>query len=72
MNNPLPNKKYLRKAMVAERYSVNLRTIDRMSADGRLPPPVYLPNSRLPLWLETELDAADRRATVEHIPSFRK
>jgi predicted DNA-binding transcriptional regulator AlpA len=66
------SKKFLRKAMVAERYSVDVRTVDRMSVDGRIPPPKYLPGSRLPLWLESELDAADCRATLEHVPSFKK
>jgi predicted DNA-binding transcriptional regulator AlpA len=57
-------KNYLRKRGVAERYSVDVRSIDRMSRDGRIPPPKYLPGSTIPLWLESELDANDRKATL--------
>ena len=66
---PLSKKKYLRKAKVARRYDVNVRTVDRMAADGRIPPPIYLPGSRIPLWDEVELDENDRRATRERTPS---
>ena len=59
MNKP---KRYLRKKAVAERYSVNLRTVERMKDDGRLPPPVY--RGKFPLWDETELDASDRAAAL--------
>lgn len=57
-------KKYLRKADVAARYAVDDRTVDRMKRDGRIPPPKYLPNSRIPLWDEGELDLNDRAATL--------
>jgi hypothetical protein len=40
-----------------------------MKLDGRLPKPVYLPNCKRPLWLESELDATDKRATRERVPS---
>src|SRR6516164_6998795 len=33
-------KRYLRKWEVATRYGVTGRTVERMSADGRLPPPI--------------------------------
>jgi predicted DNA-binding transcriptional regulator AlpA len=56
------SKKYLRKRAVAERYSVDARTVDRMALDGRLPAPIYL--TRFPLWDEEELDASDRRAAL--------
>jgi hypothetical protein len=53
-------KKYLRKKAVAKRYGdVNERSIPRMVADGRLPPP-DLYNGRFPLWAEDTLDAHDR------------
>jgi predicted site-specific integrase-resolvase len=58
-------KKYLRKQGVADRYSVNPRTVDRWVADGILPPPIYLPGGRIPLFAEDGLDAHDRRATAE-------
>lgn len=54
--------KFLRKAQVAERYSVNERSVDRWKLDGRLPPPHM--RGRIPLWREDELERLDRRATV--------
>lgn len=54
--------KYLRKASVATRYDVGPRTVDRMSRDGRLPPPHY--RGKLPLWSNDELDAADAAASA--------
>lgn len=59
-------KKFLRKQAVAERYSVNIRTIERMSEDGRLPRPVY--RGKFPLWDEAALDAADRAAALRPLP----
>ena len=35
------SKTFLRKRAVADRYGVNVRTIDRWAEDGRLPPPIY-------------------------------
>jgi hypothetical protein len=58
------SRKYLRKHGVAERYSVDKRTVDRMAIDGRIPPPKYLPGSRIPIWEESELDQNDRKATL--------
>jgi predicted DNA-binding transcriptional regulator AlpA len=55
-------KKFLRKRVVAERYGVNTRTIERMSIDGRLPPPIYI--GKFPLWDEEALDASDRAAAL--------
>jgi hypothetical protein len=55
-------KKYLRKKAVAERYSVDERTVDRMRVDGRLPPPMY--RGKFPLWDEDALDASDRQAAL--------
>jgi hypothetical protein len=55
-------KQFLRKAAVAERYNVVTRTVERMVVDGRLPPPTY--RGRIPLWLEDDLDAYDRAATL--------
>jgi len=60
-------KRYLRKREVAERYGdVHERSIDRMRQDGRIPQPVYLPGSRIPLWDEDALDENDRRAVVRN------
>ena len=57
-------KHYLRKRAVAERYSVNVRTIERMQKDGRIPQPIYVGHSKFPLWDEAALDAIDRAATA--------
>ncbi len=52
----------LRRAAVAARYGVDVRTLERMAKDGRLrPPDLYL--GRMPLWDEDALDADDRAAT---------
>jgi predicted DNA-binding transcriptional regulator AlpA len=63
------SKKYLRKAAVAERYSIDARTVDRMASDGRLPPPIYI--TKFPLWDEEALDACDRAATLLLRPAAR-
>ena len=60
----ISSKKYLRKRSVADRYGVVERTVDRWVDLGRLPQPVYLPGSRIPLFAEDGLDEHDRRATV--------
>jgi predicted DNA-binding transcriptional regulator AlpA len=57
-------KTYLRKRGVAQRYSCDKRTVDRMVEDKRIPPPKYLPNSPIPIWAEDELIANERRATA--------
>ena len=56
-------KQFYRKKMVAERYGVDERTVDRMANDGRLPKPIY--RGRIPLWDESELDKSDRAATMK-------
>lgn len=61
---PEPQRKFLRKRSLAERYDCDARTIDRMRVDGRLPQPHFLPNSDIPLWPEDELIANERKATV--------
>jgi predicted DNA-binding transcriptional regulator AlpA len=55
-------KHFLRKKDVAARYSVTIRTAERMVDDGRLPRPNY--RGRIPLWDEAELDASDRAAAL--------
>jgi hypothetical protein len=52
--------KFLRKAQVAARYGINVRSVERWEKDGRLPAPMY--RGRIPLWRESGLDAADRAA----------
>jgi predicted DNA-binding transcriptional regulator AlpA len=52
------SKRFLRKAAVAARYGVNVRTVERMILDGRLPRPHY--RGKFPLFDESELDKSDR------------
>jgi predicted DNA-binding transcriptional regulator AlpA len=59
-----PTRKYSRKRAVAQRFSVSERTVDRYVAEGRLPRPVYLPGSRIPLFEETALEEFERLAAV--------
>jgi predicted DNA-binding transcriptional regulator AlpA len=56
------SKIFLRKQQVAARYNVNVRTIDRWAADGRLPPPIF--RGIVPLWDQAELDAQDHAAAA--------
>jgi|SRR5215471_19766128 len=62
-------KRYLRKWEVATRYGVTGRTVERMSADGRLPPQIRL-GARVLLWDEALLDERDatRAALRETVP----
>jgi predicted site-specific integrase-resolvase len=55
-------KTFLRKRAIADRYGVNIRTIDRWSEDGRLPPPIY--RGTMPLWDLSELDGQDHAAAA--------
>jgi predicted DNA-binding transcriptional regulator AlpA len=50
--------RFLRKNDVALRYGITVRSVERMTEDGRLPRPVY--RGRFPLWHESELDEFDR------------
>jgi hypothetical protein len=56
--------KFLRKRQVAQRYSITPRSVERWSADGRLPAPTY--RGTIPIWSVDKLDAYDRQAeTIE-------
>jgi predicted site-specific integrase-resolvase len=58
------SKKLMRKRAVAERYGVRaLRTIERWTRGGVLPPPDQVINGR-PYWDEATLDAHDRQQTI--------
>jgi hypothetical protein len=60
-------KRYLRKAAVAARYGINVRSVERKVAAGTLPPPEY-PAGRIPLWNEADLEANERRAVAsQHV-----
>jgi hypothetical protein len=64
-------KHYLRKAGVAARYGVNVRSIDRWVELKKIPTPIYLSGSRLPLWDVDALDANDREAAARgRVASF--
>jgi predicted site-specific integrase-resolvase len=54
--------KFSRREMVANRYGVVVRTVDRWSRSGVIPAPVYV--GRLPLWSNDALDAADAAASA--------
>jgi hypothetical protein len=59
-------KKYLRRGELAERYKVDLRTIDRWyKEDGRLPKP-DLVMARSPMWSEGLIEANERSAMRGH------
>jgi predicted site-specific integrase-resolvase len=55
---------WLRKKKVAERYGLDVRSIDRKSRDGMLPPPKY-PIGRWPMWDLDELERHDRAAVAK-------
>jgi hypothetical protein len=62
------SKKFLRKAGVAARYSVDPRSVNRMQADGRIPKPTRM-LGRIPIWDEEVLDANDRAAAIAPRPA---
>jgi hypothetical protein len=53
--------KFLRKAAVAERYGLTIRSVERMVEDGRIPGPA-LYRGRCPLWSLEELEKDERAA----------
>jgi hypothetical protein len=53
---------YLPKRKIAERYSVTVRTIERMWRDGRLPPPEFTLGPNRPFNDLEKLEAAERAA----------
>jgi hypothetical protein len=68
-NNYLAAATYFRKWQLAARYGVTLRTVERMVADGRLPPPdLYL--GKFPLWGDKSIIANEKRAAAERRPKL--
>jgi predicted site-specific integrase-resolvase len=61
----------LRKRTVAERYGINVRTLERMVKDGRLPPPNFY-IGRSPFWAENDLEAHDRQAATAPRPKMKR
>jgi predicted DNA-binding transcriptional regulator AlpA len=62
---PYTGRRYLRRQTVAERYDVNVQTVDNMVKAGRLPRPYYHGGIRSPRWAEDELDEFDRTTQRE-------
>ena len=58
-----------RKKHLRARYGdVCDRTLERMIADGRLPPPEFPFRNRIPAWREDVLDAHDKAAAIAARP----
>lgn len=55
-------KRYLRKADVAARYGLSERHIDRLTATGQLPKPIYI--SKFPMWSEARSRAPEGCAMI--------
>jgi hypothetical protein len=62
-------KRWYRKAQVAERYGVSGRTIERAVQDGRLPPPKYPLGDKFPYWDGDDLDAHDHDLLIAAKPA---
>jgi hypothetical protein len=61
-------KRWLRKRQVRERYgNVVDRTIERAVRDGRIPPPEYPFNNKVPFWDEQRLEAHERAAAMKSV-----
>jgi hypothetical protein len=61
------SKTFHRQPQLAKRYACDVRTIQRMRRDGRLPPPdLYIP---FPLWSDETLEANERSAALRAPPS---
>jgi hypothetical protein len=61
-------KRYLRKRALADRYDVDIRTVERMWHDGRIPPPDIW-NGRFPMWSEETLELAERTSLTRTVRS---
>jgi len=58
---------------LARRYGCDVRTIDRMVADGRLPRGNYLRGSSIPQWSADEIaDAEERNSKLKQLIFRRK
>ena len=55
----------VRRYTLAEHFCVDVRTIDAWARKGVIPPPHYLPGSRVPFWYQDETMAV-------HLPTRRK
>jgi hypothetical protein len=59
-------KRWLRKRQVRERYGdVTDRTVERAVKAGRIPPPEYPFNNKVPMWAEDVLEAHERNALMK-------
>jgi hypothetical protein len=66
-DDPPAARRWHRKTVVARRYGVTTRTVDRKAADGSLPKPKFPLGPNLPLWDGVELDEHDARARGEAV-----
>jgi predicted DNA-binding transcriptional regulator AlpA len=58
-------RRYLRAVQVRERYGgISRDTLRRLVSQDRLPPPLFPTGTNRPMWNESELDACDRRNTI--------
>jgi hypothetical protein len=64
----IANIKYLTTKQVAERYSIDPRSVQRRAKDGLLPPPKYFA-TRFPRWDIAELDENDRKLASVRVPN---
>ena len=64
----IANIKYLTTKQVAERYSIDPRSVQRRVKDGLLPPPKYFA-TRFPRWDIAELDENDRELASVRVPN---
>jgi hypothetical protein len=64
----IANIKYLTTKQVAERYSIDPRSVQRRVRDGLLPPPKYFA-TRFPRWDIAELDENDKKLASVRVPN---
>jgi len=64
----IANIKYLTTKQVAERYSIDPRSVQRRVKDGLLPPPKYFA-TRFPRWDIADLDENDRKLASVRVPN---
>jgi predicted DNA-binding transcriptional regulator AlpA len=61
-------KRFLRRKEVAERYGIDVRSVERMAKDGRIPKPDCYAG-RFPLWNEEGLELAERTTLTRTVRS---
>jgi predicted DNA-binding transcriptional regulator AlpA len=56
--------KLVKKDIVAARFGISTRSVDRLVSEGRLPAPIFPLGPKLPLWSVDQLDELITAATV--------